>query len=300
VLDWRGRLHYKELMLLNLSAPTPLEYFSSLAQCDEQFPLLEAAASIAQDEYAELDVQQVLGDVDQLLARLKRRLAADAAPLQRLRALNQFFFRDLSFGGNVNDYCDPDNSYLNVVLRTRRGNQISLAVLWIELAQGLGLHARGICFPGHFMVKVSLPKGQVVIDPFTGQSLSRDALEEMLLPYTRGSAGAGRFQAPLGLFLQSAPAREVLARMLRNLKEIHRNAENWAALLSVSQRLVVLLPTAWAERRDRGLAYAALGCDDAAADDLTAYLEQAGEAADRAAIAVRLTQLARGRSRRLH
>ena len=60
----------------------------------------------------------------------------------------RFFFRDLSFGGNVNDYCDPDNSYLNVVLRTRRGIQISLAVLWIELAQGLGLHARGVCFPG--------------------------------------------------------------------------------------------------------------------------------------------------------
>ena len=123
-------------MLLNLTVPTPLEYFSSLVQSDDDFPLLEAAASLAQDEYTELDVQQVLGDVDQLRARLKRRIPADAAPLQRLRALNQFFFRDLSFGGNVNDYCDPDNSYLNVVLRTRRGIQISLAVLWIELAQG--------------------------------------------------------------------------------------------------------------------------------------------------------------------
>ena len=70
---------------------------------DEHFPLLEAAASLAQDEYPDLDVQQVLGDVDQLLARLKRRLPADAAPLHRLRSLNQFFFHDLSFGGNVND-----------------------------------------------------------------------------------------------------------------------------------------------------------------------------------------------------
>ena len=129
-------------MLLNLTAPTPLDYFSALVQSDDHFPLLETAASLAQDEYCDLDVQQVLGDVDQLLARLKRRLPADAAPLHRLRSLNQFFFRDLSFGGNVNDYCDPDNSYLNVVLRTRRGIQISLAVLWIELAQGLGLHAR--------------------------------------------------------------------------------------------------------------------------------------------------------------
>src|SRR4029450_8210176 len=186
-LDGGLPLNYKELMLLNLNAPTPLEYFSSLAQSAVHFPLLGAAGGVAQDEYPDLDVQQVLGDVDQLLARLKRRLPADAAPLQRLRALNRFFFRDLSLGGNVNDYCDPDNSYLNVVLRTRRGNQISLAVLWIELAQGLGLHARGVCFPGHFMVKVNLPKGQVVIDPFTGQSLSREELTERLEPYKRRS-----------------------------------------------------------------------------------------------------------------
>ena len=90
-------------MALHFDVPTPLEYFRSLVQDDDHFPLLEAAASVAQDEYPDLDVQQVLGDVDQLLARLKRRLPADAPPLQRLRALNQFFFRDLSFGGNVND-----------------------------------------------------------------------------------------------------------------------------------------------------------------------------------------------------
>src|SRR3954470_12019504 len=128
-------------MSLQFSAPTALEYFRMLVQSDEQFPLLEAAASLAQDEYADLDLQVVLGDGDQLLARLKRRIPADAAPLSRLRTLNQFFFRDLSFGGNINDYYDPDNSFLNVVLRTRRGNPISLAVLWIELAQGLGLPA---------------------------------------------------------------------------------------------------------------------------------------------------------------
>src|SRR3569832_660672 len=133
-------------MRLNLTPPTPLEYFSALVQSDDEFPLLEAACCIAQDEYPELDVQQVLGEVDQLLARLKRRLPADAAALQRLRALNQFFFRDLSFGGNVNDYCDPDNSYINVVLRTRRGNQIALAVLWIKHTQNQSQHARGVCF----------------------------------------------------------------------------------------------------------------------------------------------------------
>ena len=93
-------------MAFNFVVPSPLQYFSSLVHSDEHFPLLEAAASLAQDDYPEMDVQQVLGDVDQLLARVKRRLPADASPLQKLRLLNQFFFQDLGFGGNVNDYYD--------------------------------------------------------------------------------------------------------------------------------------------------------------------------------------------------
>jgi regulator of sirC expression with transglutaminase-like and TPR domain len=283
-------------MLLNLTSPTPLEYFGSLAQSDDQFPLLEAAASIAQDEYPDLDVEQVLGDMDQLLARLKRRLPADAAPLQRLRALNQFFFRDLSFGGNVNDYCDPDNSYLNVVLRTRRGNQISLAVLWIELAQGLGLHARGVCFPGHFMVKVNLPKGQVVIDPFTGQSLSREELAERLEPYKRRSGLVDEFEVPLGLYLQAAPPRDIIARMLRNLKEIHHSQEDWQRLIAVQDRLVTLLPEAWAEYRDRGLAHAEQGHTSLAVVDLETYLVHARDALDIDAIADRVADLRQANS----
>ncbi len=283
-------------MALNLAVPTPLEYFRALVQDDDHFPLLEAAASIAQDEYPELDVQQVLGDVDQLLARLKRRLPQDAAPLQRLRALNQFFFRDLSFGGNVNDYTDPDNSYLNVVLRTRRGIQISLAVLWIELAQGLGLHARGVCFPGHFMIKVQLPKGQVVIDPFTGQSLSREELSERLEPYKRRSGLTGDFEVPLALYLQAAPPRDVIARMLRNLKEIHRAQQDWQRLVPVLDRLVVLLPESWGEWRDRGIAHAEQGHAAEAVRDLETYLANARDALDIDAVAERVATLRRARN----
>jgi len=285
---------------LHFQAPTTLDYFASLVAEDVGLPLLEAAVSIAQDEHPQLDTQAVLADVDALAHRLRRRIPADAVAVQRLRWLNRYFFQELGFAGNANDYYDPGNSYLHRVLETRRGIPITLALLFVELATQIGLSAHGVSFPGHFLVKLRMSQGEIVIDPFTGQSLSRDALEEMLLPYTRGSAGGSRFQAPLGLFLQAAPAREVLARMLRNLKEIHRSAENWPCLLAVTQRLVVLLPGAWAERRDRGLAYAALGCDDAAAADLAAYLERAGAITDRDAVAARLTLLTRGRSPRLH
>jgi regulator of sirC expression with transglutaminase-like and TPR domain len=274
-------------------APTPLGYFAALVGDDEALPLFEAATSIAQDEYPDLDVQQVLGDVDQMLARVRRRCAADAGPLQRLRTLNQFFFRDMGFGGNVNNYYDPDNSFLNAVLRTRRGIPITLAVLWLELAQGLGLKARGVNFPGHFMVKVNLPNGQVVIDPFTGQSLSREDLSERLEPYKRRNGLVDDFDVPVGLYLQAATPRDILARLLRNLKEIHSTQEDWLRLIAVLDRLLILLPDAWVEYRDRGLAWAEMGDVRLAVDDLETYVDHADDTLDREAISQRLQELRR-------
>ena len=280
-------------MNLSLDAPSPLEYFRTLVQSDAQFPLLEAAVSLAQDEAPTLDVQRVLDEVDQMLERLKRRVPSDAAALNKLRGLNQFFFESLGFGGNANDYYNPDNSYLNVVLHSRRGIPISLAVLWMELAQGLGLAARGVGFPGHFMVKVNLPHGQVVIDPFTGQSLSREALAELLEPYRRRHGLLNELETPLGLYLQVTPARDIIARMLRNLKEIHASHEDWVRQVRVLDRLLVLLPQAWEEYRDRGLAMAALGRMHEAAQDFETYLAHAHQADDADRVSERLNVLRR-------
>jgi regulator of sirC expression with transglutaminase-like and TPR domain len=274
-------------------SPTPLGYFAALVGDDDGFPLLEAATAIAQDEYPDLDVQEVLGDVDQLLARLRRRVPDDADALMRLRALNQFFFHDMGFGGNVNNYYDPDNSHINVMLRTRRGIPISLAVLWLELAQGLGLKARGVNFPGHFMVKINLPNGQVVIDPFTGHSLSREELSERLEPYKRRNGLVDDFDVPVGLYLQAATPRDILARLLRNLKEIHRSQQDWLRLIAVQDRLLILLPDAWAEYRDRGLAWAEMGDARLAADDIEIFIAHTDDALERDSMTQRLQELRR-------
>ncbi|MEN9538767.1 MAG: hypothetical protein RLZZ126_1002 [Pseudomonadota bacterium] len=278
-------------MQLSFDVPTPLQYFASLVQSDDGFPLLEAAVCVAQDEYPELEVQKVLGEVDQLLARLRRRIPPDAAPIHKLRVLNQFFFSSLGFGGNVNNYYDPDNSFLNVVLRTRKGIPISLAVIWLELAQGVGLSAKGVGFPGHFMVKVSLPKGQVVINPFDGQSLGREELAERLEPYRRSSGLADDFDVPLGLYLQSAPPRAIIARMLQNLKEIYKAHTDWQRQIAVLDRLIILLPKSWADHRDRGLAHAELGHVAEAVRDLETYLLNADENMDIDTIADRVSLL---------
>jgi len=276
---------------LQFLAPTPLEYFATLVADDASLPLVEAAAAIGQDEHPRLDTQAVLAQIDALAERLKRRVPADASARQRLRVLNHFFFQELGFSGNVNNYYDPANSLLSTVLETRRGIPITLAVLYIELATQIGLSARGVSFPGHFLIKLRLSEGEVVIDPFTGQSLSREQLDELLVPYRQSQGLTGDFDVPLGLFLQAAPARDVLARMLRNLKEIHRSAEDGPRLLAVLNRLVVLLPQAWEERRDRGMVLAELGQVDAAMLDLAEYLAHSPKAPDRTAIGERLLAL---------
>jgi regulator of sirC expression with transglutaminase-like and TPR domain len=278
---------------VRLEVPSNLDYFATLVAQDEGFPLLEAAIAVGQDRDAGLDPQAVMVELDRLGARLARRIPADAVPLQRLRWLNRYFFDELAFGGNVNDYYAADNSYLHCVLDSRRGIPITLALLYIEMASHAGLKARGISFPGHFLVKLRLPRGEVVIDPFTGHSLSRENLEERLGPYRRQRGLLGDFEVPLGLFLQEAAPRELLARLLRNLKEIHLSAEDWPALLQVQERLVRLMPLSWTEHRDRGLAYAELGLEDLALADLHRYLDNCGDAEDAPALRERMGRMGR-------
>ena len=278
---------------LPVRAPSSLDYFATLVRADEGLPLLEAAACIAQDTSPGLDVQAVLAEVDALLSRLKRKLPADAAGMHKLRVLNAFFFGELGFGGNVNDYYAPANSYLNEVLRTRRGIPISLSVLWLELARGLSLQADGVGFPGHFMVKVRLPQGQVVLDPFTGESQSPEQLSERIAAFRPDGAWREETEVPLALYLQPASAREMLARMLRNLREIHRSSNDMAMWFAVQDRLIVLLPQAWAEYRERGLMHASQGRLAQAVQDVQTYLAQHPRAPDAATLQ---EQLARWRS----
>lgn len=236
-------------MDFKMEVPTALEYFASLVHSDADFPLLEAAASLGQDDDPQLDLQDVSDQVDQLAARLKLRLPADAGALHKLRLLNKFFFEELGFAGNVNNYYAPENSLVHEVLRTRLGIPVSLAVIWLELAGSLGLDAHGVSFPGHFLLKVRLPyphEGQVVVDPFTGQSLSKEDLTERLAPLhaESGLLRDGTVSDDLlKHYLRAATPREIMARMLRNLDEIYTTHGDVLRRMHVRKRLDVLLPS---------------------------------------------------------
>jgi regulator of sirC expression with transglutaminase-like and TPR domain len=266
---------------------TPLEYFGTLVSPPddgEDLPLTEAALALEQIVDVKLDLATAQSDIDRLAETLKRRLPADAGQVHKLRLLNRYFFHELGFAGNANDYYDPANSFLSKVIERRRGIPISLAVLLMEIGHQVGLPLRGVSFPGHFLVKLKVRAGDLYLDPMTGDSLSREQLEERLTEFLDAlRAGGGdaeaaaqlapeSFEVALAQAIREATSREILARMLRNLKGIYHGRNDYDRLLEVQNRLVVLLPDAHEELRDRGLVYAQLECPRAAADDLGAYL----------------------------
>jgi len=266
-----------------------LDYFAALVQQDASFPLFEAALAIEQDINPQLDLAAAQTDMDKLAVTLNHRLPSDASHIQKLRLLNHFFYRELAFGGNVNNYYDPENSYINRVMTNRRGIPISLAVIYIELARQIGLDVKGISFPGHFLMKLSVQSGEIIIDPFNGTSLSREELEDRLEPYLVQQAHAS--DLPLSAYLQPAAPRDILVRMLRNLKTLFTEQERWRSLLAVQKRLVILLPDEITELRDRGLAFANLDRPLAALKDLEAYLSERPYAVDAEALREKIPEL---------
>ncbi|GIL04870.1 tetratricopeptide repeat protein [Betaproteobacteria bacterium PRO7] len=266
-----------------------LESFERLigARCEAPLALLEAAASVPLYARQDFDPAQVVRTVRAWGERLRARIAPDASTVSRLRMLNHFYFDELGFRPNEDEYYSVDNSYLHRVVERRTGIPITLSLLYIEVGRAIGLKLAGVGFPGHFLVKLAMSEGALFIDVFgRGQTLSADALRARLKAVLRGSA-----EPPLAPYLRAASEREVLARLLRNLKAIHAEHEEWPALLEIQHRLVALLPDAPEERRDRAFVFERLECPRAAAEDLSAYLAARPEPRDARELRSRLKEL---------
>lgn len=252
--------------------------------------LAEAALLCAQDTYPDLDIRSELDSLEALAAKLRNRLPADFSVTHRLVALNNYLFRELGFSGNMDEYYDPRNSFLNDVLARKTGIPITLSILYLEVGQRLGLKLKGVSFPGHFLVKVRVTGGELVLDPYAGgRSLSEEDLRERLAQFTDKDTAK---ELPLEDFLEPASPRQILARLLRNLKAIYLEAKDFDKALSVMNRLVILLPDVPEERRDRGLVFARLECPRAAQEDLSHYAAERPQANDAEQIAAQLAAAA--------
>ena len=261
-----------------------LEPFTQLlAGGDERIELARACLLIAEDAYPGLDVEGYVNEVARLALRLRARLSRTAGAEEKVVELNQFLFDELGYTGNAEEYYDPRNSYLNEVIDRRTGIPITLSVLYMELGRKIGLPLEGVSFPGHFLVRVRMRGGMLVLDPFAGgEPQTEDELRarlERVIPRDV-TGGVPVRDLPLEQFLEPATNRQILARLLRNLKGIYRQAEMPERMLDVLNRALVVSPDSTSDLRDRGVVYEQLQAYRAALRDLTDYVAREPDAAD--------------------
>ena len=253
---------------------------------DADIPLFTTALLIAKDEYPELDpaaYEARLQTYSRTLGPLVQSAASEAA---QLRSINTFLFDELGFSGDDKNYYDPRNSYLNDVIDRRLGNPISLAVVQIELAQRLGVPLQGISFPGHFLVRLPLEEGIVVLDPYQkGRSLDAAELRQRARAHTDSQ---DIDDSRLARMLEPASHRAILTRMLRNLKGVYVEREQWDKALRCCDRPLTLDAHQPTEYRDRGRCYLELGHTRAAREDMRRYLALMPQADDADAVSLQL------------
>ena len=256
---------------------------------DEEIPLFESALLIAKDEYPHLADGDYEAQLTEYTQRLRQAVNPAEAPALQLRSLNNFLYEELGFSGDDQDYYDPRNSYLNDVLDRRLGNPISLAVVQMELARRLELPLQGVSFPGHFLVRLPLDEGIVVLDPFQkGRSLDAAELRRRARSHLETHDIDDQ---RLARMLEPASHRAILSRMLRNLKAVYSEREQWEKALRCCDRLLTVDSHQPSEYRDRGQLYLKLGHRRAARDDLRRYLALVPQADDADGIGAELAEL---------
>ena len=259
---------------------------------DDELPLLDTALLIARDEYPDLDARAITAQVETYAATLRPRVDGDVDLPSRLTAINRYLFEVIGFAAYVDQYDDPRNSYLNEVVDRKLGIPISLAVVQMEVTRRLGMPLDGISFPGHFLVRLPVDDGILVLDPYNkGRPVSADELRERASPHLGGQAPDDQ---QLLQILAPATHRMILMRMLRNLKGLYVESGDWERVARSADRLLKLSPDTAEAVRDRGLAYRELGHAKGAREDLARYLQLLPEADDADAVRVALIELGAG------
>jgi regulator of sirC expression with transglutaminase-like and TPR domain len=259
---------------------SPRERLAALARrSNTELPLAEGALLIAAEEYRHLDIARYLRVLDALAGDAGALIGPGDDPPRRAAALCDFLYTERGFRGNQEHYADPRNSFLNEVLDRRLGIPISLAVVYLEVGWRLRLPVYGVGMPAHFLVGCETTGEPLFVDAFHGTVLTEDGCERL---FRRTAGGAAAFHRD---YLGPTPARDILVRMLRNLKGVYLEREDMDRTAAAIERILILAPDLPADVRDLGLVRYRQGKPAEARDLLARYLRSVPrDAADRAVI----------------
>ncbi len=256
-----------------------VEHFASLVApdiADEKIDLLRAALTFARPEYPSMDEAKCVSLIESYAERVRDRRGDSEEAAHTIASINVVLFQEEGFAGNQSEFYDPKNSYLNEVLDRKLGIPISLSVIYMEVAQRVGLPVFGVGLPGHFLLKYyDLHGQQIFIDPYVAGRLLSPAECQTRLDEVYGG------QMPLQPeFLHSVSRRQILTRMLNNLRSIYINQRNFRKALTIVDFILAIHPRSAADLRQRALLRYNEGMLRAAAEDLEEYLRLAPDASD--------------------
>ncbi|WP_413160142.1 SirB1 family protein [Capilliphycus salinus ALCB114379] len=250
-------------------------FYQEINRPDEQINLAKAALYIAQEQFLSLDPEEYLNALDEMAAEVLERLDEQRYPLKVIKILNQYLFEDLGFEGNRSNYYDPNNSFLNQVIDRRTGIPITLSVVYLEITKLIDFPMVGIGMPGHFLVRPDFEGAGIYVDVFNQGEILFPEDCQVKLTEVYGQQVKLRPQ-----FLTPVTSRQILARMLTNLKVIYMNTGEILKAVSAIERILLLFPEAQNERRDRGILYYQLERWTEARQDLEIYLKNQPQAQD--------------------
>ena len=270
---------------------------AAVTQSDVALPLAESALLIAACRDPALDIERYLARIDTIEDAVRAILPGAPKLVESVQAINRHLIATEGFRGNTDNYADVRNSFLNEVLDRKLGIPITLSVLYIEIGLRLGLEVRGVSFPGHFLVRFGAAGQVIVIDPFFGGLILNQAdLVERMRRFVPEQEQA---RASLVHVLRGVGKVEILARMLRNLREIYAGQAALGSALTAADQIVMLTPQDPIAVRERGDLYVRLEVPHAAAADYRKYLEMAPDAPDADNVRARLIE-AQGSGTRLN
>lgn len=240
---------------------------------DPRYSLVEKCLKLAQTfGYPNLSITKYVDKLNSMGETLRDLISDVKNPTYLISMLNEYMFNTLGFSGNRDDYYNPDNNFLNMVIDKKTGIPITLSIIYVDLARHIGLDLRPVGFPSHFLVKHT---EEMIIDPFEGgRILTIDDLHEIL----NRSYGGGVEFAPQ--FLDEIEPEKILIRIARNLKNSYTESFNYKMSMHCINFILSIEPNAAEEVRDWGILQARLLHYDLALESLSKYLELSPEADD--------------------
>ena len=230
------------------------------------FNLVEKCLKFTQIlEQSDLDIEQYIQKISQMGRTLKDSTNDVKNPTYLVSILNEFLFENQGFIGEIDDYYNPKNNFLNEVIDKKSGLPITMSILYVELAKFIGLDLKIIGFPSHVLVKYN---EEMILDPFhDGRLLDIDDLQEIL---DKNFDGQLEFEPE---FLDEIKPEQVLVRLARNLKNSYfQSYANEKALKCVNMTLAIE-PESAEDVRDKGILEEKLFNYDIALKYLNQYLE---------------------------